>query len=1246
VNGRLGLMTEAGRDLLLGLRDWFYAWLAVAAIRTPDQRLRVFVSSTLGELAGERAAVRAAIEGLRLTPVMFELGARPHPPRDLYRSYLEQSDVFVGIYGESYGWVAPEMEISGLEDEYLLSQGKPTLLYVKEPAEQRDGRLVQLIRRIEADGRVSYKTFSSAAELGEQLSNDLAVMLTERFSQAVEELPSGTVTMLFTDIEGSTQLVRALGKRYPDVLNEHHRLLREAFTTHDGHEIDTEGDSFFVVFRRATDAVAATVDAQRALARHAWPEGAAVRVRMGLHTGEPSRGGEGYVGLGVHRTARIAAAGHGGQVLVSETTRGLIEGEEPAGVELRDLGPQVLKDFEQPQRLYQVVAEGLPAEFPRLRTLAGQEQTDLAFAGREAELAEAARQAVEREVKRRTRRYVGIGAAAALVTAGAAVGAVLALTGGKGPIMVGANAVGVIDPGSNQVVASIPVGSRPGDVSYGSGSIWVANLDDSTVTRIDPNTQTPLRAIPVPSSPVGLAAGAGAVWVTSSDGSVHRIDSGFDSVTTVRAPPKTFIVGFVLPSPVTVGAGSLWVASNTEISQIDPNTGKVVSSTGSGFSPSGIAVGFGSVWVAENPENQVTRIDLAGGAPTPIPVGQGPTGIAVGAGAVWVTNTADDTVTRIDPATGAAQATITVGKGPVGVAVGAGAVWVANGGDGTVTRIDPATNRPAAIHLGESPTGVTVADGRVWVTVQQNVAALLASAGQGGVLRVPIQSDQDFLNVDPAVSGGQDVVQILDATCAKLLNYSDEPAPAGDRLVPEAARSLPAISDGGKTYTFTIRRGYRFSPPSNQPVTAQTFKETIERTFSPHELTTIPPFSIDDIVGAKAYEQGRARHISGVIASGDTLTIHLTQPAGDLEARLASPNLCAVPSSTPTSSQGVPSIPMAGPYYIALYSPGRLLVLKRNPNYHGPRPHHLAAIEYVIGPNVTQAAHQVETGRADYFSGAFYTGSFPPSMIASLRTRFGPGSPAARTGHQRYFENPGPGSGNFLLVLNTTRPLFRDVDVRKAVAYALDRSALAAIDEKTFGAVRVTDQFLTPGFPGYRPTDAFPPTPDLARARPLIHRRGGIAVLDLVPGQEQLAAVVERDLAPIGIQVIAKTLPVGEWLTKIRTAGAPYDMALEASGGPEEADPVGVLGGLDPSTTFDDPVYARKLRAAERLTGPARDKAYADLDAQFVRDAVPAVPYDYTLTGDFLSSRVGCAVYQPLYGMDLAALCLKPKKDH
>src|SRR6516225_8977347 len=131
-------------------------------IRTPDQRLRVFVSSTLQELATERRAVRDAIVALRLVPVMFELGARPHPPRSVYRAYLEQSDIFVGIYWQSYGWVAPGERVSGLEDEYLLSAALPRLIYVKAPAPEREPRLTELLGRIRDEGDVSYQRFSDS----------------------------------------------------------------------------------------------------------------------------------------------------------------------------------------------------------------------------------------------------------------------------------------------------------------------------------------------------------------------------------------------------------------------------------------------------------------------------------------------------------------------------------------------------------------------------------------------------------------------------------------------------------------------------------------------------------------------------------------------------------------------------------------------------------------------------------------------------------------------------------------------------------------------------------------------------------------------------------------------------------------------------------------------------------------------------------------------------------------------------
>src|SRR5512137_92895 len=183
------------------------------------------------------------------------------------------------------------------------------------------------------------------------------------------DLPEGTVTFLFTDIEGSTQLLHRLRDKYAILLEEHHRILREAFTNWDGHEVDTQGDAFFVAFSRATQAVGAAAEAQRKLTEHIWPERVPVRVRMGIHTGESWTGSEGYVGMDVHRAARIAHVGNGGQVLLSETTTALVQDELPQGVTLLDLGRHLLKDIHRPERIHQLVIERLEAEFPPLTSM-------------------------------------------------------------------------------------------------------------------------------------------------------------------------------------------------------------------------------------------------------------------------------------------------------------------------------------------------------------------------------------------------------------------------------------------------------------------------------------------------------------------------------------------------------------------------------------------------------------------------------------------------------------------------------------------------------------------------------------------------------------------------------------------------------------------------------------------------------------------------------------------------------------
>ena len=182
------------------------------------------------------------------------------------------------------------------------------------------------------------------------------------------DLPTGTVTFLFTDVEGSTELVGRLGDAYSAAMADHRRILREAVAASNGQEVDARGDEFFAAFQRTRDAVTAALAGQRDLAAHEWPGDTPLRVRVGIHTGEPLLGESGYEGLDVHRVARICAAGHGGQVLVSQTTRNLLEAGQVPEAEFQDLGEHELRGLPRPERIFQVLAPELPAKFPPLRT--------------------------------------------------------------------------------------------------------------------------------------------------------------------------------------------------------------------------------------------------------------------------------------------------------------------------------------------------------------------------------------------------------------------------------------------------------------------------------------------------------------------------------------------------------------------------------------------------------------------------------------------------------------------------------------------------------------------------------------------------------------------------------------------------------------------------------------------------------------------------------------------------------------
>jgi YVTN family beta-propeller protein len=506
-------------------------------------------------------------------------------------------------------------------------------------------------------------------------------------------------------------------------------------------------------------------------------------------------------------------------------------------------------------------------------------------------------------------------------------------------------------------------------------------------------------------------------------------------------------IGSVVPSgPGAIAAqgNSVWIAPSTGLlTRLNATTAEVTRQLDPNASPAGIAIGEGALWLTDNEADNVVRVDPTG-LLTPIAVGNGPSAITVGRGGVWVVDSLDDTVVRIDPASGSVTATIRVGRSPAGVVFGAGSVWVANSGDGTVSRIDPLTDRVQTISVGGSPQPITIADQRAWVTVDpQSIAPARGGAG-GGTLPMASSLDVDFM--DPALAYSIQSWRLLYATCAELVNYPDRAAASGSQLTPEVAQSLPARSTDGRTYTFKIRPGFRFSPPSNQPVTAQTFKDTIERTLNANMHSPLAHY-LADVVGAPAYRAGKASHLAGVIATGNTLTIRLRVPVPDLLARIAEPAFCAVPPNTPVNRNGVRVIPSAGPYYVASYTPGQGVVLARNPNYHGSRPRQFARIELAVGISAQRAVSEIDAGSADYT--VLGLDSSPSTttiagVASQLAARFGPGSTAAAHGRQRYFVNPILQLDAFFL--NTHRPLFSDVRLRQAVNYAIDRRALAATE--------------------------------------------------------------------------------------------------------------------------------------------------------------------------------------------------------
>jgi len=533
----------------------------------------------------------------------------------------------------------------------------------------------------------------------------------------------------------------------------------------------------------------------------------------------------------------------------------------------------------------------------------------------------------------------------------------------------------------------------------------------------------------------------------------------------------------------------------------------------------------------------------------------------------------------------------------------------------------PATARGVTVALGHEDQATAWGDAR-------------GKPRDGGTFRVALQSGAvDF--VDPALSYSVWSWILLDTTCARLMSYPDRAPPQGFRLQPEVATGYPRVTNDARTFTFTLRRGFRFS--NGARVTASAFARAINRTLVPGIESPGAQYT-QDVVGSDAVLAGRTQSAAGVVASGNRLVFRLKHPTPDFPARTTMPFFCAVPPSLPADPEGVRTFPAAGPYYVAEYQPGTRIVLRRNRFYRGTRPHHVDSFVVDLRASTSdEVLDRIEQGRADWGN----TGLVEAERLAA---KYG-------INRSQFFLKTGLTSRGF--AFNTSRGIFHNnPKLRRAVNFAVDRSALRRAVGGPLTA-RLTDQYLPPGIPGYRDAHIYRLLgPDLRKARALAkgHTRGGKVKLYIqnVPVRVVHAQILTENLRKIGLDVETKAIPPGAFIGLVLSGDEPWDIAA-GSLAPDYVDPYAYLnvlfdgrfiGSLNLSR-FDSARYNGLLRRTARIRGSRRYQAYGKLDVRLARDAAPMIPTFFTKEPTFVSKRVDrrCIVLRPT--LDLTAVCLK-----
>ena len=527
------------------------------------------------------------------------------------------------------------------------------------------------------------------------------------------------------------------------------------------------------------------------------------------------------------------------------------------------------------------------------------------------------------------------------------------------------------------------------------------------------------------------------------------------------------------------------------------------------------------------------------------------------------------------------------------------------------------------------------------------VAAATAgpTAKRGGTIVLDMTTDVDY--IDPQLSYYGETWKLEATTACKLMNWPDKEGAAGAVATPEVASGLPLVSKDGKTYTFTIKPGFKFS--NGKAVTAQSFVDAVNRFANPKMQSTGVAF-LDIIKGAQAAVDGKAGSVSGVKARGNKLVIQLTKASPDLLARLAMPFYQAIDPTLARQidANGINQYASCGPYYFASRTPGRSITLKRNPHYKGGRTANADTIQVNIGNSVDVEFQNVEKGTSDYASGGI-----PATEWKNIVGKYGLNKKDGRVQVR-------PQLDIRYVAMNHSRPLFKDnPQLAKAVNWAVDRQAFSAQGGYLYG--KRTGQILPPGMLGYKPAGIYPlkvTANTIKQARKLAegNLRGGKAVLwssnaGTAPLQAQL---IQYNLKQIGIDAEIKLLPRAQQFTN---AGNPqtasFDMTVERWGA-DYADPYDFVNILLDGKQVTQPQhnnyayfnvakYNRQMTAASLLTGPNRGAAYAALDGAMMRADPPWAPLVNSNDRVFLSSRVGCITINEAQGSGplLNVICVK-----